>query len=229
MKFINTSPPEERTVLLKPNDVLEKMAKNSTDIQTDNILKQYTRRPKVLENVCLADYVAWFEIRNYKKKCNVDQDFNLDSENPENDDSVEMSDLQVERTITTAPNDTSNRSEQIDSNTSDTESSNITLTYQLPIEIELKNGLKLVKRKFQKVIRYVRFNIDIDRENHFREKLMLFLPWRNENIDLMATFSTYEEHYTNFQSHISTKQALYERVAPLSNIDENVSLDEYVL
>ena len=225
VKFINTSPPEERTVLLKPNDVLEKMAKNSTDIETDNILKQYTRRPKVLENVCLADYVAWFEIRNYKKKCNVDQDFNLDSENPENDDSVEMSDLQEERTITTDPNDTSNRFEQIDSNTSDTESTHITLTYQLPKEIELKNGLKLVKRKFEKVIRYVRFNVDIDRENHFREKLMLFLPWRNENIDLMATFSTYEEHYTNVQSHISTKQALYERVAPLNNIDENVSLD----
>ncbi|CAC5371095.1 unnamed protein product [Mytilus coruscus] len=172
VKFIKTSPPDERTVLLKSIDVLEKMAKNSTDIETDNILQQYTRRPKVLENVCLADYVAWFEMKNFKKKCNID--FNLDSENPENDDSVETVDIHVEKTITTDHNDTSYSSEQFESNISDAGSSNITLIDQLPKEIELKNGLKLVKRRLEKVIRYVRFNIDIDRENHFRENIFLF-------------------------------------------------------
>ncbi|CAC5371096.1 unnamed protein product [Mytilus coruscus] len=42
----------------------------------------------------------------------------------------------------------------------------------------------------------------------------------------MTAFSTYEEHYTNVQSLISTKQAMYERVALLNNIDENLSLND---
>ena len=37
---------------------------NSPDIESDNMIKRYQRRPKQLENVCLADYVAWHNYRS---------------------------------------------------------------------------------------------------------------------------------------------------------------------
>ena len=36
------------------------MPDNSTDIESDNIIKLYQRRPKQLERFCLADFVALF-------------------------------------------------------------------------------------------------------------------------------------------------------------------------
>ena len=66
--FINTSLPEERHTLLKSVPVLEEMAKNSTDIESDNVIKRYERRPKVLDRMCLADFASWFDVSYPVKK-----------------------------------------------------------------------------------------------------------------------------------------------------------------
>lgn len=50
--------------------------------------------------------------------------------------------------------------------------------------IVLKNGIKIKRRRTPRVIRYVRFNLKTDPDNYYREKLMLFTPWRNECSDL---------------------------------------------
>ena len=47
--FINTNPRENRTFLLKPLEVLQELPDNSTDIQCDNALKRYQRRPNALK------------------------------------------------------------------------------------------------------------------------------------------------------------------------------------
>ena len=60
IQFISTSPPEERTFLLKRLDKLKELPDNSTDVESDNIIKRYQRRPKQLEKLCLADFVAMF-------------------------------------------------------------------------------------------------------------------------------------------------------------------------
>lgn len=36
-----------------------------------------------------------------------------------------------------------------------------------------------------KIIRYRKYNKDVDRNNYFREQLMLFLPWRDEEADII--------------------------------------------
>ena len=59
-QFIGTSPPDERTFLLKKLDKLKELPENSPDIESDNISKHYQRRPKQLEKFCLTDFVAWF-------------------------------------------------------------------------------------------------------------------------------------------------------------------------
>lgn len=63
-QFVSTSPPDERTFLLKKLDKLKELPDNSADIESNNVIKCYQRKPKQLEKLCLADFVAWF---NYIK------------------------------------------------------------------------------------------------------------------------------------------------------------------
>ena len=59
-QFINTSDPDERTFLLKSMDKIKERPDNLGDIESDDIIKRYQQRPKQLENVRLADFVAWY-------------------------------------------------------------------------------------------------------------------------------------------------------------------------
>ena len=56
--FINTSESNQRIQLLKEKCALDEMPDSSTDIAEDNLIKQYSKRPKCPENWCLADYVS---------------------------------------------------------------------------------------------------------------------------------------------------------------------------
>ena len=49
-----------------------------------------------------------------------------------------------------------------------------------------------------------------DPENYFREKLMLFGPWRNEQKDMLGSFATYEAHYNSVQTSLIPKRNEYE-------------------
>ena len=55
--FINTSLPENHAFLLKPKSVLDELPPNSTEIESDNVI-YYSKRPRLLQNWCLADYVS---------------------------------------------------------------------------------------------------------------------------------------------------------------------------
>ena len=171
--YINTSVPEKRIQLLKQKSVLDNLPANSKDIMSDNVIKRYSRRPKVLSNWCLADYVSQldiiyphendgFDVDNDDDKCNED----------ENEDNEELDDLE---TVTV-----------------------------------LRNGIKIKRRKKSKIIRYVRFNKKSDEENHCREKILLFFPWRDEEKDLMGNFSTYKQHYESMKRIIDMKCRDYE-------------------
>ena len=67
-QFINTSDPDERTFLLKTMDKIKELPDNSIDIESDNVIKRYQRRPKQMENIRLADFVAWYN--NCKSESN---------------------------------------------------------------------------------------------------------------------------------------------------------------
>ena len=45
-------------------DKIKELPDNSIDIESDNIIKRYQRRPKQMENVCLADFVAWYNCKS---------------------------------------------------------------------------------------------------------------------------------------------------------------------
>ena len=57
--FINTSEPKERIFLLKPKSVLDELP---ADVESDNVIQRYSKRPKQLGKLCLADYVSKVDI-----------------------------------------------------------------------------------------------------------------------------------------------------------------------
>ena len=70
-----------------------------------------------------------------------------------------------------------------------------------------KNSIK--KRSQARIIRSVWFNKDAQPEKHYCELIMLFTPWRNEQTDLMGSFSSYQEHYIARYDEISEQMRQY--------------------
>ena len=61
-----------------------------------------------------------------------------------------------------------------------------------------------------KIIRYVKYNKTSDKENYFREQLMLFYPWRNEDTDLLGGFTTYEERIKTVSQRMQEAKKQYD-------------------
>ena len=70
---------------------------------------------------------------------------------------------------------------------------------------------KITLRTTRKIIRYVKFNRTVDPENYFREQLMLYYPWRNESIDLLNGYDTYEKSYRSVCKTIEIAKKEYDR------------------
>ncbi|XP_078352070.1 uncharacterized protein LOC144636749 [Oculina patagonica] len=188
-QFISTSPPDERAFLLKKFDKLKELPDDSTDIESDNIIKRYQRRPKQLEMVCLADFVSWFNCVKYEQN---------DRSSADNAPSFTgIADFLPETNFE-------------DNTDDDPNSINITECEYKPNEYILKGGMKLVKRKKPKIIRSVRYDKDKDPENHFREQLMLYTPWRKESNDLIKDCETYQERFEQIKDEVLYNRCQYE-------------------
>ena len=180
--FINTSVPEERIFLLKPKAALDELPGESTDVESDNVIQRYSKRPRQLSKFCLADYASKVDII-YPKGNKF-----TEKVNDKNDDN---------RCDSSSSNESEDSFDDDKSQCSD-------LLYQT------KNGTKYKKRKVPRIIRYVKYNKKKDPENFFREQLMLFIPWRNEQKDLLGSFDTYEAHYNFVQTSLIPKRNEYE-------------------
>ncbi|XP_062614791.1 uncharacterized protein LOC134276564 [Saccostrea cucullata] len=170
--FINTSPPEDRVFLLKHQDELNELPKDSTDIKSDGMIQRYARRPKQLENWCLADVVSELEV-TFPKEMEKDVREEVNDDDPELDSQQNIFSDQ-------------------------------------DVLVHLKNGIKIRRRKNKRVIRYVGYSQKTNSEQYYRERILLYLPWRNENTDLFGSCQTYEQHYMQKASIIQMKQRQYE-------------------
>ncbi|XP_062615034.1 uncharacterized protein LOC134276764 [Saccostrea cucullata] len=194
--FINTSPVEDRVILVKPDSELEKLNANSTDIECSNIVKRYAKRPKQLENWCLADYVSQLDVVFPKESIS------------------ELSEMETN-------DDERHQSENEDSGT-DTEGEfkeDSTL-------VVLRNGIKIKRRKTPRVIRYVRYSLKTNPENYYREKLMLFTPWRNECSDLLCGQQSFEQSFNQKKIFLAQKIKQYEHNADVLEQAEQMAQDD---
>jgi hypothetical protein len=185
--FINTSPPDKRTFLLKKTSELEKMSKDSTDIESNNDIKRYSKRPKALENWCLADYISQLQV-NFPKNIK------------ENDE--QYSDNESESSASENEEDTNDGTKRI--------------------KITLKNGVTIGQRKTCRVIRYPSFNKNTNSENYFRERLMLFYPWREEGENLKKDCETFEQMYQTVHRTVDRKAKQYGKT-PVRNANKGSS------
>ena len=182
-QFINTSDPDERTFLLKSMDKIRKLFDNSIDIESDNVIKRYQRRPKQMENVCLADFVAWYNCKNESN-----EQRHLKTSAPCADDYLPESIID----------------DNLDDDVCDLEQTSENDKY------EMKGGITLVKRKKRRIIRSVRFNKNKDPENYYREQIMLYTAWRNETTDLLKDFQTYQDRFEVVKDEIKQNRKQYE-------------------
>ena len=143
-QFINTSDPDERTFLVKSMDKIKEFPDKSLDIESDNVIKRYQRRPKQLEKLCLTDFVTWF---NCKSESNQQKAIspNVDVAIATDDSLLEFYD-----------------------NLHDDLSDNDELLHESD-QYEMNGGITLVKRQKSRIIWSVRFNKNKDPENYCRE------------------------------------------------------------
>ena len=79
-----------------------------------------------------------------------------------------------------------------------------------PSQVTLTHGYgKMNRCRREAVIRFRSYNKDTDSSNYYRAKLMLYLPWYNESIDLLGAYSSYEEHYNHVKRIILDNEAKY--------------------
>ena len=58
-----------------------------------------------------------------------------------------------------------------------------------------KSKSKIKKRSKARIIRSPWFNEESNNEKHYRDLIMLFTTWKNEETDLKEKYSSYKEHY----------------------------------
>jgi len=179
-QFINTSNPDEMTFLLKSHDKIKELPDKSIDVESDNVLKRYGRRPKQLIDVCLADFIACFNgIRDKDSSfdiSNLQDGYFPESDFHENtDDDPHSSDEHLEPSV----------------------------------EYQMKSGFQIVKRRKSRIVRSIRFHKDKDPENYYREQLMLYYPWRNERKDLLGSSLSYQERYKQVKYIVNKNKKYY--------------------
>ena len=93
-------------------------------------------------------------------------------------------------------------------------------TDNLPVKTSLTNNdddnestnklpSKLKKRTKARIIRSCWFNKEKEPEKHYRELIMLFTPWRNEETDIIGVCSSYKERYMLLSNVISKQMEQY--------------------
>lgn len=66
--FVNTSPINERILMLKINIELRKLEEGSSEIFLEDIFTKYKKIPQSLEVVCLADFTTNYSRRNVDER-----------------------------------------------------------------------------------------------------------------------------------------------------------------
>lgn len=180
--YVDTNKPDNRTSLIKSVSNLKELPANSKNIEMDNVLKRYKRRPKILDSLCYADFASMYELcKKQDKECNLDEisfeelpetEYNLDQ-----DDDVE--------------------------DIKESSSSEV---------VRFACGTRVRKRQRQKVIYCHVTPINQDREEHYREKIMLYTHWRNEENDLLCGYESYEKCYLEKEIEIKMNCQKYEKM-----------------
>ena len=111
-----------------------------------------------------------------------------------------------------------NDGEVIDTDETEDDVQNVSYNNEGNFPILMRNGIMLRRRKKNKVIRFRNYRLKNDSEEYYRERLMLYVPWKKET-DILGKFGSYEEAFFTKHDEVKGKIAVYE---PMSSILELV-------
>ena len=199
--FINTSPPEERVILLKPQSQLQNMDDEDEDIECKGLIPKYRERPKSMEKITLAEFASIYEKKSFTERKQSLYKKTFDNLLPE------------------PPDEQNEDSEDNDESPHDQTEDN---TYSCqPSTSNEQTGPTYRKRNRRKIIRTVHFNQDVDTENYYRELLMLYIPWRDEETDLVENCTSFKEQYQKMMHQIQEKRKEFELFHSAVELAEN--------
>jgi hypothetical protein len=135
----------------KSSELLKQLDPASTDVYAAGRTDHYNQRPRDLENLCLADFAAYYTYSSRQGKVN---------EQKENDDEdAEPAEENVRR---------------------------------MPL---LDSSGYVSNRAKAKIIRHRRCNELQDSANYYREHLMLYIPWREEENEIIKLTSIWSRSF----------------------------------
>ena len=83
-------------------------------------------------------------------------------------------------------------------------------TEDMPKKIILRDGSGTMnRRKREAVIRFRKFNVEKEQEDFCRAKLMLFMPWRDEILDLLKDYQSYSAHYNDVMDQLKEQESKF--------------------
>lgn len=83
--------------------------------------------------------------------------------------------------------------------------------------IKLKDNFGTMReRKREAVIRFHKHNKDAEPSNWHRAKIILYFPWRNEQMDLLSVYSSYQQHYEVIKRIVLDNESKYTK----ANVDD---------
>jgi len=185
--YINTFPLSKRINMLMDREMLEQIQDDSLDIWKKNLLNHYENRADSMEDVCLAEFAAWYTYvtnagyAKATKKLKSIPDKELDER--DDDEYNLMFEYQV-----LAPNifEEKSKSQQVPEDNSEDEEEkleNFLKSTKSFIKLKNKDGF-VQKRKRARILRYKRYNRKSDPANFIRVQNMLYIPWRNEEKEI---------------------------------------------
>lgn len=75
----------------------------------------------------------------------------------------------------------------------------------------------MYKRKREAIIRFHRFNQEKEASKLYRSKLMLYMPWRDENVDLLGGYPDFRSYYEDKCDDILANEQKFSHNATLIN------------
>jgi hypothetical protein len=225
--YINTYPSTQRMNMLMDKEMLEFMQDDSSDIWKKNLLIHYKNRPLIMEEMCLAEFAAWYSYHTNAglSKATGKRKVVPEKEEDENDDDefddyffenqvleqnpLDREFLRQQKRNQRANNDNGAESSS-DSDVNSEEEEERLKNYKADkrnyIRLRENDGYVL-KRRAARIIRYKRYKLRSDPANFYRVQIMLYSPWRNDVKELESPKTVqdmkllWEEKYIYIESN----------------------------
>jgi hypothetical protein len=238
--YINTYPSTQRMNMLMDKEMLEFIQDDSSDIWKKNLLIHYKNRPETMNEVCLAEFAAWY---SYHTKAGVNKATGKRKTVPEKEEDEQDDDefdeyffenqvleqnpldkefLRKQKLNQTGNNDNTESSSDSDVDAEDEEEKLKNYKSNKNNYIPLKeNDGYVLKRRAARIIRYKRYKPKSDPTNFYRVQIMLYSPWRNEVKELESAKNN-DEMYLLWQEkylYIEENRKLFE-VGDIDTIED---------